>query len=346
MTSSQAIHAFLEVSKGWHNAGQKMHQQMNPLACLNLSQEAASFVNFLVHLESTYSGSSGLPLYLSMLARLDIPVFLGSLYAGNIERRLHLLRDPVEIEVDIRHTESKLVLQAGFQKDGTFTHIDKKIETITRNPTWILMDDYAAEIRNTQASIMLPSLPIEIPVQQADLFRERYFAQIAQRLPIKSDLVHWHDVDGDPVPRLYLRDDRGNHLRADLRFSYGEQEVSATRAEETTTIQTVPDSWDLIRIHRQPVREHYFYQLLTNPAYRLKRSDNRQPFGAFELRARAHRIGQDKPVFVYKIITWDTVEEKILQLQERKRALVKSIIASESSFFKSLTKEDARTLFS
>jgi SNF2 family DNA or RNA helicase len=36
---------------------------------------------------------------------------------------------------------------------------------------------------------------------------------------------------------------------------------------------------------------------------------------------RAHRIGQDKPVFVYKLITEDTVEEKILKLQEKKQAL-------------------------
>ena len=56
-------------------------------------------------------------------------------------------------------------------------------------------------------------------------------------------------------------------------------------------------------------------------------------------------IGQDKPVFVYKIITHDTVEEKILQLQEKKRALVKSIISSDAGFFKSLTKDDVRMLF-
>jgi non-specific serine/threonine protein kinase len=71
-----------------------------------------------------------------------------------------------------------------------------------------------------------------------------------------------------------------------------------------------------------------------NPAVEMQASD------------RAHRIGQDKPVFIYKIIARDTVEEKILQLQERKKALVQSLIATESSFFKSLTKEDVKGLFS
>lgn len=41
---------------------------------------------------------------------------------------------------------------------------------------------------------------------------------------------------------------------------------------------------------------------------------------------RAHRIGQDKPVFVYKLITRGTVEERILQLQNRKRDLTGGIL--------------------
>jgi SNF2 family DNA or RNA helicase len=40
---------------------------------------------------------------------------------------------------------------------------------------------------------------------------------------------------------------------------------------------------------------------------------------------RAHRIGQDKPVFVYKLITEGTVEEKIIALQDKKRKLANSV---------------------
>ncbi len=60
---------------------------------------------------------------------------------------------------------------------------------------------------------------------------------------------------------------------------------------------------------------------------------------------RTHRIGQDKNVFVYKFITKDSVEEKILRLQDQKKELAENIITGESGILKNLTKEDVNILF-
>lgn len=61
---------------------------------------------------------------------------------------------------------------------------------------------------------------------------------------------------------------------------------------------------------------------------------------------RTHRIGQTKNIFAYRMICKDTIEDKILKLQEKKKALAKDLISDESGFVKSLTKEDVEYLFS
>jgi non-specific serine/threonine protein kinase len=61
---------------------------------------------------------------------------------------------------------------------------------------------------------------------------------------------------------------------------------------------------------------------------------------------RTHRIGQTKNIFAYRMICKDTIEDKILQLQERKRVLAKELIADDATFVKSLTREDVEYLFS
>lgn len=60
---------------------------------------------------------------------------------------------------------------------------------------------------------------------------------------------------------------------------------------------------------------------------------------------RAHRIGQTRKVFAYKMICKDTVEEKILRLQERKKMLADDLIQEDAGFVKSLSREDVEFLF-
>ena len=61
---------------------------------------------------------------------------------------------------------------------------------------------------------------------------------------------------------------------------------------------------------------------------------------------RTHRIGQTRKIFAYKMICKDTVEEKILKLQEKKKNLADELVSEDAGFVKKLTKEDIEFLLS
>jgi SNF2 family DNA or RNA helicase len=69
---------------------------------------------------------------------------------------------------------------------------------------------------------------------------------------------------------------------------------------------------------------------------------------AVELQAidRAHRIGQTRTVFAYRLIAKDTVEEKVLTLQESKRDLADAIISADNSLIRKMSREDLELLLS
>jgi non-specific serine/threonine protein kinase len=60
---------------------------------------------------------------------------------------------------------------------------------------------------------------------------------------------------------------------------------------------------------------------------------------------RAHRIGQKRKVFAYKMICKDSVEEKILLLQQKKKMLADDLIQEDSNFVKTLSRDDIEFLF-
>jgi SNF2 family DNA or RNA helicase len=61
---------------------------------------------------------------------------------------------------------------------------------------------------------------------------------------------------------------------------------------------------------------------------------------------RAHRIGQTRKVFAYRLIARDTVEERILELQRSKRDLAESIITADNAVIRQLDRDDLELLLS
>jgi len=61
---------------------------------------------------------------------------------------------------------------------------------------------------------------------------------------------------------------------------------------------------------------------------------------------RTHRIGQTRKIFAYKMICKDSVEEKILKLQDKKKLLANELVSEETGFVKKLTRDDIDFLLS
>ena len=61
---------------------------------------------------------------------------------------------------------------------------------------------------------------------------------------------------------------------------------------------------------------------------------------------RTHRIGQQSHVFAYRMICKDTVEEKILAIQQKKKMLSDELITAEDGFVKQITEAELQYLFS
>lgn len=74
------------------------------------------------------------------------------------------------------------------------------------------------------------------------------------------------------------------------------------------------------------------YDMWWNPAVESQATD------------RVHRLGQDKSVSVYKLVTKNTIEEKIVEMQNRKKGLVKKIVSSDEEALTKLTWEDVLEL--
>jgi SNF2 family DNA or RNA helicase len=59
---------------------------------------------------------------------------------------------------------------------------------------------------------------------------------------------------------------------------------------------------------------------------------------------RAHRIGQNRPVTVYRLVSAGTIEEKVVTLQERKRDLFQRVVDEGGSLSGAITADDVRDL--
>jgi SNF2 family DNA or RNA helicase len=129
-------------------------------------------------------------------------------------------------------------------------------------------------------------------------------------------------LDGTGIEFVELRGDTKDRARPVARFQRGEVPLFliSLKAGGTGLNLTAADTV----IHYDP---------WWNPAVEDQATD------------RAHRIGQDKPVFVYKLVVQGTVEERMLELQQRKKALAEGIYEAGGNAAGALEAADIERLF-
>ncbi len=271
----------------WHNALELPRAHLNPAGCLNVPREEVAFINYMFQNYWYYGGLSNFAEHLPLLAKWQVPLYMTE-KGSSQNQPLEILTAPVNIEAALGRDGNDLVLQAGLRLgERVFSTINESLQIISTAPLWVLAGSHIVQVANPEALPVIQIAPLNIPAKDEEEFRSDFFPKLAERIPVQGDVVTWENVTVPPTPRLYLSDESGT-LRATLSFGYDDYEVAAERNPPPTAMQDQPNSWTLIRIHRQLDKEDEYYQLFTDSTYGLKRAGSGHPYGTFELRARTH----------------------------------------------------------
>jgi non-specific serine/threonine protein kinase len=288
-TAPDQVNAWLATSSHWHPHIEPMHRPLDAGRCLNLDADAVAVLNTLtVAIHGRRSGEPNFADYLSLLSRADIPVFEGTRYPLRPQRPLRFRPRPVDLEVDLRESDGKAVLRLGISDGEEFRELPARCEVLCIRPLWLLAGESVVQIGNEEALPLVGAFPLEIPAAQVDEFRDRFADVIAAKVRFRGEPVTWRDVDTEPVPHLILRDQGRQSLDVELRFRYGEAEVTPDRDPREVETRNVPGTWEFARVRRQTEREEHFVRLVGATARHLKRAGTL--YGEFELRTRSHPL--------------------------------------------------------
>lgn len=300
LRTSAERNAFLDHNRGWTLDIDEAINLAN-YQVVNLSEEAVQ-LTILSNKISTfmyYHGAGGAD-QLELLARLNVPVFRVE-ERGGFKELLTLHTEPVQIEAGLVDEGDHYTLEAGVVLDGnSYNTFKKNLQILATTSPWLLAGKHLAPVANAEALNLLDFLPMNVPKSDEREFRDRFLPEVLERIPVHGTMIQYVDVAGDPIPRLYLREDKvalqgslqgeQGTLRADLRFAYSGYEVEADPKAAPEMVQDIAGSWDILRIHRQNEQEQVYYQMLTDARYGLKRAGGTFPPCTFEIRARTHPL--------------------------------------------------------
>jgi non-specific serine/threonine protein kinase len=285
--TSAEIREMLETKEHWFDHPERPYNVIKPAGCLNLPPEGVLLFNLILQESSYYSGTQNFAAYLSQLASFEAPILLVDGY-HELQGKLDIHSEEIEIKAALVQNKNGYMIQAGVELDGKiYTSAKDNLAVVSDDPAWVLIGEKLVSVSNPASLPLLSAFPLQIPFEDEAYFRKNYLPEIATHLPIEGDQISYADVEEAPIPRLYLRKDQ-DELVAELRFGYGIYETPAEKNPDTVKMEDVPDSWDLVRIHRQPERELEIYGMIKGATFGLKRAGSAYTYGDFLLRARTH----------------------------------------------------------
>jgi non-specific serine/threonine protein kinase len=273
---------------------------LNPHGCANCEQESVVLANMLIERArsfSYYSSAFSLDDILSLIASTKSPLFLGD--ARNpMNKRLQIQSEAGELRLHIERDSQGVHLKARVVAGQQTINLQlndeqKEIQIISAIPLWVLADANLFKLVNENESEAITEWlrqpTVDIPYEEEDNFLETYYLPLARQFKLEGQNIQWEDVQANPIPRLYLSEVKGK-LKAQLRFGYGDYELSYDADLPAKGVVRKPETWTLVRIQRQPSLEEAQFRSLSTAAYRLKRAPKPAKPGNFVMRANAHPI--------------------------------------------------------
>lgn len=291
---TESFNLLLDADRSWQSLVRSVQSSLEPFACVNLPPEAVQTCNLLITRGAAYgyyqyTSTGGFADYLLILARQNVPIFRMT-SNGRFQERLQWIDQPIPVKVSLIRTKDGLILDVGAEFGGkVFSTQKKNFLVVSRQPAWGLFGDILAPVANGEALDILPYLPFTIPPTDEEVFRDRFFPLLTQRFPVRSEIAEVREVTGEPVPRLYLREQKETFF-ATLAFGYGDYEVEADPKASAVAVISEPGTWSVVRLHRDLKREYNYYQMLTDARYGLKRAGHAYGPAEFQLRARTHPL--------------------------------------------------------
>jgi non-specific serine/threonine protein kinase len=240
-----------------------------------------------------YSYNREASYYEAVLSFLPGALVYGGDGADPLQERIVVLAEPGEVEATLEETKKGLKIKARVIAGERALPLSKRdSEVVVSEPLWMLLDDPSAakpqsalvQVRapGGLAAALIEYPELTIPKDDQDDFLDNHLLPLTERIHVRGDMVKWHDVDAEPIPRLYLSeaaDAAGgskHELHAELRFGYGAYELPYDKRLPETTTRRTPGTAELARIRRRPELEQAAWQNLSS--YGLKRGPEPHTF--------------------------------------------------------------------